>query len=59
MRTCLALIALAALAACGADGEPERPVANATVTLSDSGVQLGTNVGLRRGPVTVGLGLGF
>lgn len=54
------LIVLAALilGACGADGEPVRPSGNVNVSLgSSSGVGLGANLGLQKGPISVGLGV--
>ena len=57
----MALIAGIALvlAGCGADGEPVQPAANANVTLSSSGVHVGTNLRLNKGPFSVNLGLGL
>lgn len=52
----LALIGLAALAACGVDGEPVQPTLNAGVGVGDSGVHVGGAVGLYKGPVSVFLG---
>ena len=52
-----ALLALTALAACGADGEPIQPSLNANVGVSGSGVHVGGGVGLSKGPF--GLSLGF
>ena len=43
--SCICL--LAALSACGADGEPVTPHANVDVTLSNSGVHTGARVGAR------------
>ncbi|WP_167630825.1 hypothetical protein [Leisingera daeponensis] len=51
-----ALIGLAALAACGVDGEPVQPTLNAGVGVGDSGVHVGGAVGLHKGPVSVYLG---
>ena len=56
MRYALALGGLLALAACGADGEPERPTARTTIDAGTNGVTIAQT--LRRGPVTVRLGLG-
>ena len=55
-RFCLAL-SLLALAACGVDGEPERPRVDAAIGVSNSGVHGGANVSMGRGPVTVGVGV--
>jgi len=57
MRTVLAMIALATLAACGADGEPVRPSMNAGVTVTPSGVHPSASVGTKVGPVNLILGL--
>ena len=57
MKAVLAMIALATLAACGADGEPVRPSANAGVTVTSSGVYPSVSVGTRVGPVNVSIGL--
>lgn len=43
----------AALAACGADGEPVRPTANLGIGVSSSGVSAGASVGVRQGPVAI------
>ena len=57
MKAVFAMIALATLAACGADGEPVRPSANAGVTVTSSGVYPSVSVGTRVGPVNVSIGL--
>ncbi len=62
LRTGAALAAsVLALAACGADGEPEPPQVqtsmNAHIGLGSSGnVNGGASLGLRRGPVSLSLG---
>ncbi|HBB82360.1 MAG TPA: hypothetical protein DC031_03585 [Sulfitobacter sp.] len=58
MKRSLAILSLLTLAACGADGEPVRPTASSSVTMSSSGVSVGTAVGLRRGPFSLALGMG-
>lgn len=58
MKRLLALMLVATLAACGADGEPVTPTAQTTITGSSSGVQVAQRVGVRRGPLSVTLGLG-
>ncbi len=57
MRAVLTMIALAMLAACGADGEPVRPSVNAGVSITPSGVHPSASVGTRVGPVNVSIGL--
>lgn len=59
MRTLAAIMALAALVACGADGEPVQPTMNSTITLSNNGVGGQTNLALRRGNVAIDLGVGL
>jgi len=54
-RFILAFLTTGFLAACGADGEPEQPTMNATVTLSGSGDAYG-GVGLHQGPISVFIG---
>jgi hypothetical protein len=56
MKMVIVLSALL-LAACGVDGEPVQPTGGVKVTLSTSGVGLGANVGLSKGPLRIGLGL--
>ncbi|MCZ4366201.1 hypothetical protein [Sulfitobacter dubius] len=58
MKCGLAILSLLTLAACGADGEPVKPTASSTITMSSSGVSVGTAVGLRRGPFSLALGVG-
>ncbi|MDF1729636.1 MAG: hypothetical protein P1U53_18005 [Sulfitobacter sp.] len=56
MRYALVILSLLALAACGADGEPERPTAQTTISGGTNGVILAQT--LRQGPLTVRLGMG-
>lgn len=56
MRKLMALATLL-VAGCGVDGEPVQPSGGVDVSLSSSGVGLGANVGLTKGPLRVGLGL--
>ena len=53
MKTVFTLITLAALAACGADGPPLRPGANAGVLVTTSGVNTTTSVGVNADGVIV------
>ena len=55
MMRVLAVLGLVTLAACGADGEPETPSRNATVSITPSGVSASTGVAIRKGPATVGV----
>ena len=59
MRVCLALLALAALTACGVDGKPIRPSLNTTVGVGSHGVHAGTALGVRVGGVRVSTGVGL
>jgi hypothetical protein len=53
----LAIIALTALAGCGADGEPVQPSLNAGVGVSSDGsVNVRGGVGLSQGPVSIFFG---
>ncbi|WP_193747593.1 hypothetical protein [Leisingera sp. ANG-M7] len=51
-----ALLGLAVLSACGADGEPVQPTLNAGVGVGSGGVHVGGGVGLHKGPLSVFLG---
>ncbi len=51
------ILAVVALAGCGADGEPIRPSYSANVSGGSDGVRLGGGVGLRKGPFSLGVGL--
>lgn len=53
----LGILGVILLAACGVDGEPVQPTGGVNVSLGGSGVGLGANVGLRKGPLKIGLGL--
>jgi hypothetical protein len=57
MNRAIAIVMLFTLAACGADGEPTPPQVNTSVTLSNSGVSLGSSVSIGRGPFRLGLGV--
>ena len=57
MKKVLTFLALTALAACGADGEPVTPTASTTITGGSDGIQVAQNLRLNKGPVTVTLGL--
>lgn len=48
---------MAALAACGVDGEPVRPSVDAGISAGKGGVFTSVGVGLSKGPVSVRVGL--
>ncbi len=56
-RYAIALATLVALANCGADGEPVQPNLNATVSVTPSGVNSAAGIDLRKGPLTLNLGI--
>jgi len=53
----LMLCVIVALSACGVDGEPIQPKGGVKVGLNGNGIGIGANVGLKKGPLRVGLGL--
>ena len=53
----IAVLALLALAACGADGAPVRPSASVGVGVGSDGVDLGSSFGVTDGTFSVGIGL--
>lgn len=55
-RIAALLFSVLALAACGADEEPIKPTANVNVGVSNSGVQTGASVGLKKGPFNINIG---
>ncbi|MBU3260061.1 argininosuccinate lyase [Roseovarius sp. PS-C2] len=57
MTRIFAALMLAALAGCGADGEPIRPTAQANVGVGSHGVSGSVGTTLRRGNVSVGMGV--
>ena len=59
IRILTALGFVTALAACGADGDPVTPTANANVGVSTSGTYASTSVGIRKGPWNLSLGRVF
>jgi hypothetical protein len=57
MKRALLILSLLGLAACGADGEPTQPVANASVSVGSSGVNTHLGLGVSRGPFSIYLGI--
>jgi hypothetical protein len=56
-RAALAFCTLALLAACGADGAPFRPTANAGVSIGTDGVTPNASIGATNGTFSMGLSL--
>lgn len=56
MKFAIALFGLLALSACGVDGEPVQPTANANISVSPSGVYTNVGLGLSQGPLSIYLG---
>lgn len=56
MKHLIALISLALIAACGADGEPITPTMATNIGIGTGGVSASTGVTLQKGPVSVGVG---
>lgn len=57
MKRIALMIALGALTACGADGDPLQPNANLGLSIGPNGVSPNASVGATTGNVTVGLNL--
>ena len=57
MRWIAALITVGFLASCGADGAPVQPTAGIGIGISPSGLSTSTRVGVKKGPVSVGVSL--
>lgn len=51
------ILAVLAVAGCGADGEPIRPELRTQIGIGSDGVTTSTGVSIRRGPVRVGVQL--
>ena len=56
MKRAICLLALLGLAACGVDGEPQRPSTNIGVSIGSDG-NVGGSIGVSRGPLSVGVGI--
>lgn len=58
LRVVFAIVGLVAVAACGADGEPFKPHANANIGIGSGGVHTSGSVGLSNGNVSISVGGG-
>ncbi|MCF2904748.1 hypothetical protein L0666_07095 [Octadecabacter sp. CECT 8868] len=56
-RPITAILTLIFLAACGADGPPVRPTANAGVSIGPNGITPNASIGATNGTFNVGLSL--
>ncbi|MBU2994183.1 hypothetical protein Q4555_07600 [Octadecabacter sp. 1_MG-2023] len=57
MRPVFVILTAVTLAACGADGEPVRPTANAGVSIGPNGITPNASIGATNGTFNVGLSL--
>ncbi len=58
MKTMIAMMfSLLLVAGCGVDGAPLRPSLNAGLSLGASGLAPSASVGVRKGPVSLGVAL--
>ena len=57
MKRIALMLAVAALAACGADGAPFTPNASVGLSVGTNGVSTGARVGASNGTVSVGVGI--
>ncbi|WP_341368157.1 hypothetical protein [Yoonia sp. BS5-3] len=57
MKKFFLIIALGALAACGADGDPLQPNANVGLSIGAGGISPNASVGASNGNVSLGLNL--
>ncbi|MCG7493392.1 hypothetical protein [Thalassobius sp. Cn5-15] len=57
MKPLLMTLSLLTLTACGVDGAPLKPTANAGVSIGTGGISTSAGVGVRKGPLSVGLSL--
>jgi hypothetical protein len=57
MKKLALIVALGALAACGANGRPMQPNANVGLSIGSNGVTPSAGVGASNGTVSVGLNL--
>ncbi|MEO0401180.1 MAG: hypothetical protein AAF214_02280 [Pseudomonadota bacterium] len=57
MTRAFCLLAIVALAACGVDGEPVQPTGAVSVGIGSGGINAGGTIGVRKGPLSVGVGI--
>ena len=58
LRIYFSMLSLLVIAACGADGEPFKPRANANIGIGSDGVHTSGNVGISNGAVSISIGGG-
>ena len=56
MKSVGLILAMTALAACGANGEPLRPTSSTNLTVGTNGASIGTNFGVTNGAVSLNVG---
>jgi len=56
MKPVFAMIVVAALAGCGADGAPFTPTGNLGLSIGPNGVTPTASVGATNGPITISVG---
>ncbi|MEQ9260801.1 MAG: hypothetical protein RIG84_17070 [Roseovarius sp.] len=59
MKRIAALCALLVLGACGADGEPVQPSMNTNIGVGTNGVSASTGLRVKKGPFSLGWGVGL
>ncbi|MFY0596882.1 MAG: hypothetical protein JXQ85_10665 [Cognatishimia sp.] len=57
MKRIATLMAVVLLASCGVDGAPVKPSAGIGIGIGPNGVTTTTKVGVKKGPVSVGVSL--
>lgn len=57
MKPFLLGLALLGLTACGVDGDPVTPSANATINIGTNGISTSAGIGVRKGPISIGYSL--
>jgi hypothetical protein len=57
MKHLLLTLSLLTLTGCGIDGAPLKPSAGASINIGTNGISTSAGVGVRKGPLSVGLNL--